>query len=274
GGDLQTLRNQLLVQQNSEIEQNRDHIEKKNLLLENQKTEIVRQRDQSNQLLLNILPEEVAKELKENGKAKPQYYDMCTVLFTDFKGFTGIAEALSPTQLVQELDACFLRFDEIISQYNLEKIKTIGDAYMCAGGIPVSNKTNPVDAVKAGLAMQEFMDEFNREKRQQGQPIWELRVGVHTGPLIAGVIGKHKFAYDVWGDTVNLAARMESSGEVGKVNISGSTHDLVKTHFNCTYRGKIQAKNKGEMDMYFVRKRASLFQGIQNMVTHPVQAAS
>ncbi|MDX2303044.1 MAG: adenylate/guanylate cyclase domain-containing protein [Microscillaceae bacterium] len=270
-----------LHQQKEEIEAQRDNIEfqsreikaqRDNLLLMNQT--LNKERSKSETLLLNILPEEVAHELKENGYATPKHYDLVSVLFTDFKGFTGIAEQLTPSQLVKELNYCFQAFDEIIAKYELEKIKTIGDAYMCAGGLPVPNRTNPIDAVKAGLAMQEFMEEYNTEKIAKGQPVFELRVGIHTGPLVAGVIGKNKFAYDIWGDTVNLASRMESGGEIGKVNISATTYELVKSYFNCVHRGKIQAKNKGEIDMYFVQKRSSLFQGIQNITNSPIQIAS
>lgn len=210
------------------------------------------EKDRSDKLLLNILPEETAEELKEKGTATPKYYDMVTVLFTDFKGFTRIAEQLSPRELVAELDFCFHAFDKIIDKHNIEKIKTIGDAYMCAGGIPVANTSNPVDVVKAGLEISEFMEKLKRQKNARGEDSWELRIGIHTGPVIAGVVGKNKFAYDIWGDAVNLASRMESSGIPGKVNISGSTYKLVKEEFSCVHRGMIEAKNKGEVDMYIV----------------------
>lgn len=210
------------------------------------------EKDRSEKLLLNILPYETAEELKEKGTATPKQYDMVSVLFTDFKGFTTIAEKLTPEQLVAELNQCFLQFDHIIDKHNLEKIKTIGDAYMCAGGIPVANTTNPADVVKAGLEIKAYMDRVKSEREANGQDYWELRIGIHTGRVIAGVVGKNKFAYDIWGDAVNTASRMESSGEPGKVNISGDTYELVKDQFNCVYRGKIKAKNKGDIDMYFV----------------------
>jgi class 3 adenylate cyclase len=213
---------------------------------------IEEEKNRSEKLLLNILPEETAEELKEKGFATPKHYDMVSVLFTDFKGFTKIAEKLSPQQLVEELNQCFLVFDKIIDKYNLEKIKTIGDAYMCAGGIPVANITNPVDIVKAGLEIKAYMEKLKQERETRGEEYWELRIGIHTGPVIAGVVGKNKFAYDIWGDAVNTASRMESSGIPGQVNISGTTYELVKDHFKCNHRGKIQAKNKGEIDMYIV----------------------
>lgn len=210
------------------------------------------EKDRSEKLLLNILPYETAEELKQKGSATPKQYEMVSVLFTDFKGFTTIAEKLTPEQLVAELNQCFLQFDHIIDKHNLEKIKTIGDAYMCAGGIPVANTTNPADVVKAGLEIKAYMDRIKSEREANGQDYWELRIGIHTGKVIAGVVGKNKFAYDIWGDAVNTASRMESSGEPGKVNISGDTFELVKDQFNCVYRGKIKAKNKGDIDMYFV----------------------
>ncbi|MCU0445488.1 MAG: tetratricopeptide repeat protein [Microscillaceae bacterium] len=225
--------------------------------IKRQKEQIEQEREKSDKLLLNILPEATALELKEKGEATPQSYEMVTVLFTDFSGFTQIAAKLQPVEVIQELDYCFAAFDEIIEKYNLEKIKTIGDAYMCAGGIPLSNQTNPLDAVRAGLEIQAFMEKFKQEKLQKGEATWEARVGIHTGPLVAGVVGKKKFAYDIWGDAVNTASRMESSGEPGKVNISGATYELIKNQFECTYRGKVYAKNKGDVDMYFVESELS-----------------
>lgn len=222
------------------------------LEVDRQTAEVQKQKQEVEKLLHNILPEEIAYELQKQGEVVPVHYERVTVLFTDFKGFTNLAESLPPEEVIRELNHCFLKFDEIIEKYNLEKIKTIGDAYMCAGGIPVVNQTNPVDTVKAALEMQAFMQRWKKAKEAHGEQAWELRVGIHTGALVAGVIGKKKFAYDIWGDTVNTAARMESSSEVGKVNISGTTYELIKDYFDCNYRGKIKAKNKGEIDMYFV----------------------
>ncbi|MFH1121750.1 MAG: adenylate/guanylate cyclase domain-containing protein [Bacteroidota bacterium] len=224
------------------------YVRKTKRIIENEK-------ERSEKLLLNILPFETAEELKEKGSATPKHYEMVSVLFTDFKGFTTIAEKLTPEQLVEELNRCFLEFDHIIDRNKLEKIKTIGDAYMCAGGIPVANTSNPLDVVKAGLEIKAYMDRMKAEREANGQDYWELRIGIHTGKVIAGVVGKNKFAYDIWGDAVNTASRMESSGEPGKVNISGDTYALVKEHFNCVYRGKVKAKNKGDIDMYFVESR-------------------
>ena len=205
---------------------------------------IFKERRKSEKLLLNILPVETAKELKVKGKATAKHYESVTVMFTDFKGFTTIAEKLSAEELVSELDFLFRKFDEIISKYNIEKIKTIGDAYMCASGLPTPNTNHAENIVKAALEIQSWMVEQNNK--------WQLRIGIHTGPVTAGVVGDKKFAYDIWGDTVNTASRMESSGEAGKINISGTTYHLIQKKFSCEFRGKIPAKNKGEIEMYFV----------------------
>jgi len=216
-----------------------------NKVLDRQKMEI-------ENLLLNILPAEVAKELRTDGHATPRSYDSVSVLFTDFKGFTTIAKDMTPAELVAELNEFFVAFDDIIEKNGLEKIKTIGDAYMCAGGIPTTNQTHPVDIVRAGLQIQEFMNRHARKRTDKGLQPWGLRVGIHTGPVTAGVVGRKKYAYDIWGSAVNIASRMESSGDVGKVNISAATYELVKDVFPCSHRGKISAKNVGEIDMYFV----------------------
>ena len=217
-----------------------------------QKKELEKEKEKSDELLLNILPKEVAEELKEFGKALPNYYDQATVLFSDLVGFTQIAEKMSPEELVRELDSCFHAFDEIMERNNLEKIKTIGDGYMAAGGLPISNETNPIDAINAALEMIEFMEKINGERVAENKNVWQLRIGIHTGELIAGVVGKNKFVYDIWGDTVNNASRMESTGEAGRINISDDTYELVKHKFKCTHRGKIEVKGKGNVDTYFV----------------------
>lgn len=210
------------------------------------------EKERSETLLLNILPAETARELQADGYAKPRYYESVSVLFTDFKGFSSIAGKLSPQELVNELNDYFMAFDEIITTYNLEKIKTIGDAYMCAGGIPLVNQAHALDAANAALAMQMFMKKRGEERKSNGLPAWELRIGIHTGPVVSGVVGKKKYAYDIWGDTVNIASRMESNGEPGKVNVSASTYELIRSRYDCVHRGKISAKNIGEIDMYFV----------------------
>jgi class 3 adenylate cyclase/Flp pilus assembly protein TadD len=216
-----------------------------NRLLDSQKAEI-------EGLLLNILPVEVARELQTSGKSDPRYYENVSVLFTDFKSFSMMAETLTPQEVVSELNAYFNAFDEIIEKHQLEKIKTIGDSYMCAGGIPTSDETHPIRMIEASLEIQQFIRERNEIKVARGEHPWDLRVGINVGPVVAGVVGRKKYAYDIWGSTVNIASRMESNGEPGKVNISAAAYERVKDIYNCTYRGKIFAKNIGEVDMYFV----------------------
>ena len=238
-----------------------------------QRNRIGKARKRSEELLLNILPAEVAEELKAKGEAEAVHIDHVTVLFTDFKGFTAISEVLTPKQLVRDLNECFSAFDRITEKYGIEKIKTIGDAYMAAGGLPTPNSTHAIDVINAAVEMRDFIAEGKARKVAAGLPYFEIRIGVHTGPVVAGIVGVKKFQYDIWGDTVNIASRMESSGEVGRVNISEATYELVKDvafsspvgslttdprqritqkAFTFIPRGRIQAKGKGEMEMYFV----------------------
>lgn len=212
------------------------------------------QKEQIEHLLLNILPVEVAKELQDSGHATPRNYETVSVMFTDFKGFTSTADKISPGELVDELNICFEAFDDIITRYNLEKIKTIGDSYMCAGGIPTPDENHAYNIVKAGLEIQKYNHQNNQRRLEKGLPPWDIRIGIHVGPIVAGVVGRKKYAYDIWGSTVNIASRMESNGEPGQVNISSSTYELVKEKYTCKYRGKIYAKNVGEIDMYFIEE--------------------
>lgn len=217
-----------------------------------QRNKIKAAKQRSDDLLLNFLPSEVAEELKEKGSAEARQFDEVTVMFTDFKDFTKVAGQLSPSALVQEIDTCFKEFDRITGKYGIEKIKTIGDSYMCAGGLPQADPDHAVKVVNAALDIQAFMQHYQAERKREGKEVFDIRIGIHTGPVVAGIVGVKKFAYDIWGDTVNIASRMESSGEAGKVNISGTTYQLVKDRFRCLHRGKVLAKNKGEIDMYFV----------------------
>jgi class 3 adenylate cyclase len=230
-----------------------------NQKIEAQKNQIETERGKSDRLLRNILPDEIAEELKTRGHADPKLYDSATVLFTDFVNFTKLSSSMQPEKIISELDECFLAFDEIIEKHGLEKIKTIGDAFMCAGGLPVPNTTHAIDAVRAAIEINDWMKKRNAEKPDA--IFREMRVGIHTGPVVAGVIGKNKFAYDIWGDAVNLASRLEEQGENGQVNISQSTYEAIKDQFVCTWRGKREVHNKGLVDMYFVNgdKKAATF---------------
>ena len=219
-----------------------------------QRNQIKKGKKLSDELLLNILPAEVAEELKAKGSAEAQLIDEVTVLFTDFKGFTALSEKLTPKELVHDLNDCFSAFDRIMEKYGMEKIKTIGDAYMAAGGLPTVNTTHATDAVKAAIEIRDFIAKGKQQKLAAGLPYFEIRIGMHTGSVVAGIVGVKKFAYDIWGDTVNTASRMESSGEAGMINISETTYTLVKDTFKCNYRGEIEAKGKGKVKMYFVEE--------------------
>jgi len=234
--------NEIYRLRNVELKASHDEIVLQNHVIEEEKKKY-------ETLLLNILPEATASELLREGYTKSRRYDSVTVMFTDFVGFTGIAERMKAEELVKRIDDYFSAFDDIIQGYGIEKIKTIGDSYMCVGGLPLINETNPVDVLRAAMDIMKFI-----ESEKSGHS-FNVRVGLHTGPLVAGVVGKHKFQYDIWGDTVNVAARMEQNSEPGRINISGATFEQVKSHFDCVYRGKINAKNKGEMDMYFVNDK-------------------
>ncbi|MEO0896999.1 MAG: adenylate/guanylate cyclase domain-containing protein [Bacteroidota bacterium] len=216
--------------------------------IEEQAEALAHEKEKADNLLLNILPEETAIELKETGVAKPRYYEEVSIMFTDFKGFTNIVSHISPEFLVTELDDIFKQFDDIMEEVGLEKIQTIGDAYVAACGLPTPDPEHAFKCIKAAQRIIAYLEQRNQEASID----WLVRIGIHTGPITAGVIGKKKFSYDLFGDTINVAARFETNSEAGKINISSSTYELVKDQVNCTYRGKINAKGKGEVDMYFV----------------------
>lgn len=211
--------------------------------------ELLKQKEQTERLVNRILPKRTVEEIRTKGKASSRRYEMATVLFADIQGFTKIAEETRPEILIKQLDIIFKSFDQIIEKYDIEKIKTIGDAYMCAGGIPTPNSTNPIEVVLAALEMQAIVAQINKDESVD----FKVRVGVHTGPLVAGVIGTQRIAYDIWGDTVNIASRMETHGEVSQVNISSTTYSHVKDFFHCMYRGKNPVKYKGDLDMYYIK---------------------
>jgi adenylate cyclase len=212
---------------------------------------IEEEKNRSDNLLYNILPEETALELKLNGKVQAKKFDSVTVLFTDFKGFTHFARDLSPEELVNSVDFYFSKFDQIMRKYGMEKIKTIGDAYMCAGGLPFPTTDHPFKMILAAFEIVEFIEE-SKKNVEDDITNFDIRIGINTGPIVAGVVGIHKFAYDIWGDTVNVASRMETLSNPGRINISENTYELVKDVFQCKYRGEIEVKNRGMMKMYFV----------------------
>ncbi len=214
--------------------------------------ELQHEKEKSDNLLANMLPKGTAEEIMSKGKAAKTKYNFVTVLFSDIQGFTKIAEEMNPEVLIDELDRFFFHFDSLAEKYRIEKIKTIGDAYMCAGGIPEKNRTNPVEVVLAALEMQKYMQFMKNDPAKTAARFWDIRIGIHTGTVIAGVVGHKKITYDIWGDTVNTASRMESSGEPGRINISGTTYEFVKEYFICDYRGRMPVKYKGDLDMYFV----------------------
>jgi len=234
-----------IKERTAEVVKEKSEVEKRNVIIQKEK-------EKSDELLLNILPSEVADELKEKGYTTAKAFDEVTILFSDIKDFTQIAEKMTAQELVQEINIYFSVFDGIIQNYKLEKIKTIGDAYIAAGGLPEKNYATAQDVIEAAIAMQQSVEKLKQERVSSNKPYFELRIGIHTGPVVAGVVGIKKFQYDIWGDSVNLAARMEQSGVPGRINISQQTYELVKEQFTCVHRGKIGAKNKGEIDMYFV----------------------
>ena len=217
---------------------------------------ISKEKDRSENLLLNILPPEIAEELKTKGRSDARDFDKVSILFTDFKSFTEASSKLSAQDLVSEINVCFEVFDGIMGKYGIEKIKTIGDAYMAAGGLPVPSDNSVKNTVLAALDMQAFISKRNVEMDTIGKHSFQMRAGIHTGSVVAGIVGVKKFQYDIWGDPVNIASRMESSGEVGKLNISQHTYELIKDDKEFTFenRGKIAVKGKGEMEMYFVER--------------------
>lgn len=219
----------------------------------NKRTEdLIIEKEKTETLLANLLPKNTASEIMEKGKATKIKYNFVTVLFSDIQGFTKIAEETNPEILIDELDKFFFYFDSVVEKFGIEKIKTIGDAYMCAGGIPEKNRTNPVEVILAALEMKGYMNKLKESSELEGMKFWDIRIGIHTGTVVAGVVGQKKLSYDIWGDTVNTASRMESSGEAGKINISGTTYEFVREFFSCEYRGKMPVKYKGELEMYFV----------------------
>ena len=208
--------------------------------------------ERTEQLLRTVLPERIAREWQEQGTIKPTYVPVASVLFTDIVGFTRLSEILTPEELLSELDRCFSHFDQIVEQHQLEKLKTIGDAYMCAGGLLETRRQHPLDIALCALRIQEFMRKYRKSRARAGLPVWDLRVGIHVGPVVAGVIGTSRFSYDIWGDTVNLASRMEDAGEPRRINVSQEFKEMTDRLFSFEYRGQLPVKGKGGLDMYFL----------------------
>lgn len=246
----------MAIQVNSkmiQVQHEREMLQQRAVELAEKNSIIEEERKKSEKLLLNILPEGVADELKRCGKVEAKLHSEVTVLFSDFSGFTGISERLTPQELIAEIDTCFSAFDRIMGKHGIEKIKTIGDAYMAVCGLPQADSDHAEKTIRAALEMRDFMAD-RQLQMMSGVPSFEIRIGLHSGSVIAGVVGIRKFAYDVWGDTVNTASRMESSGKVGKVNVSEATYQLTKTLFHFEPRGKVAAKGKGELEMFFVEQ--------------------
>lgn len=250
----QELQTKVTRELEQKVQERTSEINRQKELIEVQKDEIEKEKIKSDQLLLNVLPKSTAEELREFGIATAKSYENVSVMFSDIADFTRITETMSTEDLVADLDYCFGAFDDIVAGYGLEKIKTIGDSYMAVSGAPIQADDHAEKAIKAAMDMLRFMDEWQAKKKEQGKLPWQLRIGIHSGPIRAGVVGKKKFAYDIWGDTVNLASRMESTSEPGRINISESTYALVSDKFQFVSRGKIEAKNKGKIEMYFAEK--------------------
>ncbi len=241
-----------LKRQKEELLRLTDQLQEKNNMLQSQWKLLQDERHKVDNMLENILPKYVIRNLIEYGYAKPRNYKKATVMFADFKGFTIACKDLTPDQIVDYLNFFFTKFDDIVVERYIEKIKTIGDAYMCVGGIPVRNRSHPFDVVLAALQFQYFMSHLDLVDPERKYPRWQLRIGIHTGPLVAGIVGKIKFAYDVWGDTVNTAQRLQTACDPGRVNVSATTYNVIKDYFICEPRGLIEVKHGRKIDMYYV----------------------
>jgi adenylate cyclase len=238
------------------LELRRQLIERNGMLrqLELARDRAVAEKGESERLLLNILPPSIAAELKASQRVKPRFFDSATVIFIDFSGFTRIVETMEPASVIDQLDQHFTRFDDIMAKHRLEKLKTIGDAYLAVGGVPEHNRSHPIDAALCALQILDHLTKLNRQREKLHLPAWLARIGINTGPVIAGVVGKHKFTYDIWGNTVNVAERVEAAGAPGRITISEATWQHIKGRFETEPRGAVEVKHKGLVNMYFLNR--------------------
>jgi adenylate cyclase len=238
------------------LELRRQLIERNEMLrqLELARDRAVAEKGESERLLLNILPPSIAAELKASQRVQPRFFDSASVIFIDFSGFTRIVETMEPASVIDQLDQHFTRFDDIMAKHRLEKLKTIGDAYLAVGGVPEHNRSHPVDAALCALQILDHLTKLNRQREKLHLPAWLARIGINTGPVIAGVVGKHKFTYDIWGNTVNVAERVEAAGVPGRITISEATWQHIKGRFETEPRGAVEVKHKGLVNMYFLNR--------------------
>jgi adenylate cyclase len=222
--------------------------------LERARDRAVAEKAESDKLLLNILPPSIAVELKANDRVRPRFFDSATVILIDFTGFTRLVETMEPASVIDQLDQYFTRFDDIMANHRLEKLKTIGDAYLAVGGVPEPNRSHPIDAALAALQVIDHLAKINRQREKLHLPAWQVRIGINTGPVIAGVVGKHKFTYDIWGNTVNITQRVEAAGVPGRISIAESTWQHIKTRFETDARGAVEVKHQGLVNMYYLNR--------------------
>jgi class 3 adenylate cyclase len=240
----------------TQLELRRQLLERDELVRDLEKTRaaMAAEQERSEELLRTIFPASIAADLKASRPVQPRHYDLATIMFADFTGFTRLTESTQPAALVQQLHQHFTRFDEIVERNRLETLKTIGDAYFCAGGLPEPNRTHAIDACLAALELQAYLAVSNRQREKLRMQPWKVRIGINTGPVVAGLVGKRRSTYDIWGDSVNVAQRLEAAAEPGRINISASTYHYVNKLFDLEPRGSIEVKNKPALEMFFVNR--------------------
>lgn len=236
------------------LELRRQLLERNQMLreLERARDRAVAEKGESDRLLLNILPASIADELKTRERVQPRFFDSATVILIDFSGFTSLVETMEPASVIDQLDQHFTKFDDIMADHRLEKLKTIGDAYLAVAGVPQPNRSHAIDASLCALRILDHLAKLNRQREKLRLPAWQVRIGINTGPVIAGVVGKHKFTYDIWGNTVNTAQRIEAAGVPGRIGISESTREHIKGRFETDARGAVEVKHHGLVNMYYL----------------------